>query len=236
LEILGNDNLYSENLLEKGMIDLFVKIVRHVKGGMSLNKTDIKKYITIHHRWIIGILVALLIPLLIYALLKYDNERPKTEAYYFVPSDNDIQISSKKADCWTASISSIRSDAYRCSVDNGIHDPCFIDPFHESEDAVICPSNPYDKDAYIGLAKIEKRNELNDKNYESYPWYIELQDGSGCHFMTGATTTMADMRMDYGCDSDSFLLLPIERTDQVMTIGCYKNNRIEKCQIKEAWY
>jgi hypothetical protein len=81
--------------------------------------------------------------------------------------------------CWTSSIASRRSDAYRCMVGNAIHDPCFtIDT-----KSVACPLNP---STNTGL-RITLTKPLPPSNAENVhnAWTMQLAGGALCTIGTG---------------------------------------------------
>jgi hypothetical protein len=81
--------------------------------------------------------------------------------------------------CWTGSIASSRSDAYRCMSANSIHDPCFTLSSRE----VACPSA---SEANSGIA-ISLTKPLPPSNQPNSVWRMELQSGAQCNAATGTT-------------------------------------------------
>lgn len=79
--------------------------------------------------------------------------------------------------CWTASIASQRSDAYRCMVGNGIHDPCFT----LSAQEVACPT---DVAANRGIA-VALTKPLPEPSRARSVWQMQLQSGAYCNIGTG---------------------------------------------------
>lgn len=79
--------------------------------------------------------------------------------------------------CWTASIASQRSDAYRCMVGNSIHDPCFTLSSHE----VACPT---DLQANRGIV-ISLTKPLPEPNQTRTAWQMQLVSGAQCNMGTG---------------------------------------------------
>jgi hypothetical protein len=81
--------------------------------------------------------------------------------------------------CWTGSIASLRSDAYRCMTGNSIHDPCFS----VNAKSVACPTNV---PANTGI-RISLRKPLPRANPNATPnaWMITLAGGSQCNMGTG---------------------------------------------------
>jgi len=166
--------------------------------------------------------------------------KPFTSKTYFYATSQGHGYSSKNqlesASCWTNSLSSRRPDAYRCTVKNEIHDPCFIDPYNDS--VLACPMNP-NKALFFTISPSKLPRDNNKKfSNDSVPWFIKLYDGTECSFIGGATTLIAGMRVDYGCNDEKYeaLLLPLIKKDELLKIKCYMGSKLEDCSIKEAWY
>jgi len=81
--------------------------------------------------------------------------------------------------CWTASIASQRSDAYRCMVENSIHDPCFV----LSEHSVACPSDP----ASNSGVEVSLTKPLPESTIAANAWMMKLTSGAMCNIGTGTT-------------------------------------------------
>jgi hypothetical protein len=81
--------------------------------------------------------------------------------------------------CWTGSIASLRSDAYRCMVGNSIHDPCFT----INAKSVACPTNVV---ANSGV-RISLNKPLPRANPNATPnaWMMTLAGGAKCNVGTG---------------------------------------------------
>jgi hypothetical protein len=81
--------------------------------------------------------------------------------------------------CWTSSIASQRSDAYRCMVGNSIHDPCFM----LSANSVACPTDPA---ANTGVV-ISLTKPLPAQHIAANAWQMQLSSGAMCNIGTGTT-------------------------------------------------
>lgn len=197
-------------------------------------------YIRKHHQWIIGSLIAVVIPLSVYFFQHLDSLKSETKKFYYsspISATGQDEDSLHSISCWTSAFSSNRRDAYRCVAENTISDPCFTLP--NSDSIVSCPEDPHDQ-AYYNVEGSLPREELgtSTSSRDGYPWYVVLSDGSECRFITGATALIGDMRLDYGCDGDGkSLLLPIIETDGLMKINCYSDKGVvSSCGIREAWF
>lgn len=116
-------------------------------------------------------------------------------------------------ECFAASLASQgRRDAWRCSAGNFILDPCF-----ESQPPgalLACASAPWV--SQVRLLKLSKpvpqalanRGDLSS----AQPWALELADGARCTYLTGATTALAGMRLNYGCPGSIDVYGDVDRT------------------------
>lgn len=195
-------------------------------------------YLAKYHRWITGTLVAIIIPLFIYGLQKKDAAPRETKIFYYANLQGEIgDRDLKGVDCWTASISSNRSDAFRCSANGGIYDPCFEDVMSKG-DVVTCPGEPYEKkpESFRVISKPEYDPKIESEGAD--PWYIILKNGQTCRFITGATAVIANRRLDYGCSKGTYdsLYLPLKKEGKELEIGCSTQDRIQYCSIEEVWY
>ena len=81
--------------------------------------------------------------------------------------------------CWTTSIASRRSDAFRCMVANGIYDPCF----RINSRTVACPTNVAgNAGVRIALTKPLPRPNLGNARDA---WFMQLAGGVTCNIGTG---------------------------------------------------
>lgn len=96
--------------------------------------------------------------------------------------------------CWTSSIASTRSDAYRCMTGNEIYDPCFvIDP-----KSVGCPSDlAADAGVVLNVTKALPPPESPGPVPQAFA--MVLQSGATCNRATG--TVVADF--PYYCSGES---------------------------------
>lgn len=112
--------------------------------------------------------------------------------------------------CWINSLTAQRRDAWRCTVNNIIKDPCFV--LKENEN-LVCNPNPITGDEGILLKLTEPlpESKAEDKFGKGWGWLIELEDGSVCEFVTGATGVINGKRLNYSCNiSDTWILGGLE--------------------------
>ncbi|MBV8345317.1 MAG: hypothetical protein JO190_10040 [Candidatus Eremiobacteraeota bacterium] len=104
--------------------------------------------------------------------------------------------------CWTGSIASQRPDAWRCMVTNSIYDPCFSNPALSS---VACPSDAFSKN--VILIVLDKPIPAHERNTgKATPWALQLANGARCYMATGATGEVGNMRLNYECSSNGWVL------------------------------
>ncbi len=109
-----------------------------------------------------------------------------------------------KGSCWTSSIASSRSDAYRCMIVNTIMDPCF----KLSAKAVACPQNVA---ANTGVT-INLTKPLPSANPKSAakPWRFQVTGGSGIICNAGTGTVIGNY--PYYCSGNLVCSVPAAST------------------------
>lgn len=105
-----------------------------------------------------------------------------------------------KGSCWTSSIASSRSDAFRCMIGNSIMDPCF----KLSAKTVACPQNIA---ASSGLI-INLTKPLPGANPKSAakPWRFQVAGGSGIMCNAGTGTVIGNY--PYYCSGNLVCSVP----------------------------
>jgi hypothetical protein len=116
--------------------------------------------------------------------------------------------------CFTASLATGASDAYRCIEGNLIHDPCFA-PRHP-DGTVACFLDPWHPVTLLRLDRPLPHH--GPEPAGALPWAIETTDGRRCVFLTGATAPMGGERINYGCINGSFLIGDPSRRTPLWTI------------------
>jgi hypothetical protein len=141
-----------------------------------------------------------------------------TKVIFFKPSEvlpQSKEYPQKSGNCWVSSIAEpFREDAFRCTVDNAIYDPCF----QTSQDGfVFCQPNPLAPEAF--LIKLTKPLPLPDapQNKQSnWAWFVKLADGTYCSPFTGTRPFFGagpDAKVAYyGCNST-------RKTEQIVLMG-----------------
>lgn len=105
-----------------------------------------------------------------------------------------------KGSCWTSSIASTRSDAFRCMIGNSIMDPCF----KLSAKAVACPQNvAANTGVIINLTK--PLPQANPKS-AAKPWRFQVAGGSGIICNSGTGTVIGNY--PYYCSGNLVCSVP----------------------------
>ena len=120
----------------------------------------------------------------------------ETNIVHFVPSvpTGDTRGGS----CLSRSIAApSRHDAFRCTVDNEIHDPCFIVPPNHNQ--LVCGADPaLKKDGFL-LRLIKPLPKNSRPAHKREPWILKLADGSICETMTGTLPAVNGQPARWSC-------------------------------------
>ncbi len=148
-------------------------------------------------------------------------------------------VSTKNGSCSERSVASNRPNAFRCSVDNQLYDPCFSNSYSPLE--VACPifgKNPNQ----IILLHIKKlpsptiSNKLQVESSSPQAWYFELVNGTYCGMNTGAAVPIVNNLAWGVCNNRYWLAGNISSKHKLLTVLMYsKSSPITSEAIKEAW-
>jgi hypothetical protein len=103
----------------------------------------------------------------------------------------------REGSCWTNSIAVSRHDAWRCSVGNAIHDPCFTIP--PNHDRLVCDADPALKTGGFLLKLIKPLPKTSHVTGRAEPWILKLADGSICEVMTGTLSAVNGQPARWSC-------------------------------------
>jgi hypothetical protein len=115
----------------------------------------------------------------------------------------------RKGSCWTESIAVTRRGAWRCTVGNGISDPCFTIPANRNE--LVCGANPALKIDGFVLKLTKPLPESSHPESKVEPWIFRLADNSICEAMTGTLSMVNGEPARWSC--------AIHIRDQVRPVG-----------------
>jgi hypothetical protein len=115
----------------------------------------------------------------------------------------NLPDSGREGYCWTGSIAApYRTDAWRCTEGNAIHDPCFSLP---DGNYVVCGANPVTGDSgfTLKLTKPLPQPEGKASADTNQAWMVELNDGEVCTPFTGTRPLVAGQVATYGCSPNA---------------------------------
>jgi len=121
--------------------------------------------------------------------------------------------------CTSFSYVTDRPDAYRCMVNNQILDPCFAPPAANPE-IVACVSDPRVRyaDVLRLAAPLPVAQGTVSKAGQGQPWGFDLVTAEQCGFESGATTSVGDLRLNYGCSPGASIYGNVTRTGSQWTV------------------
>jgi hypothetical protein len=138
--------------------------------------------------------------------------------------------------CFTGSENAQRSDAWRCTVDNVILDPCFA----TDQSHVLCPTDgPWGNKADLVSLPGGLPAGLADKDTgtSGQPWALQLADGSQCLLLGGATTVVAGQRLNYDCANGLALYGNVQRGRVWMIYtGTQHSAQLNLRPVASAWF
>jgi len=132
-----------------------------------------------------------------------------------------------------------RPDAWRCSIGNAIHDPCFENVMGDSK-VLACPDTPWDANVTLLtlISSLPTEGHKNEPVTDSLPWALELANGQRCTLFTGATAPVAGMRINYGCPGGFIVVGDMDRSQPVWRAFFQgeKSISLDLTDIAVAWY
>jgi hypothetical protein len=135
-----------------------------------------------------------------------------TQVIVFHPES--VPTQERTGSCWSTSYVLNRVDAWRCSADNSIYDPCFS--ITGNSQAVICDTSPLSDSTGFKLNLTESLPMRGTVSPVKSAWAFELADGTKCIFVGGATAAFEGKRVNYSC-SDGWSILGELQEGQVWT-------------------
>jgi hypothetical protein len=122
----------------------------------------------------------------------------KTKIIKYIPQ---IPSGKKEGSCWTNSNIIRRSDVWQCMIENEIFDPCYT---VQDKVTIVCSARPDIKKPSGFILKLTQPLPTPDvaKGPSSSASMIELEDGTICDFISGAsgaTDGVRSERVGYSC-------------------------------------
>ena len=166
----------------------------------------------------------------------------RTDTRYVVPFTPDglnsgLSVTSTENGACTfdSSIASGRPDAWGCTTDGGVLDPCFENSYLAPDEAteVACLDTPWSTDVVMLTltAPLAREKEVSagagsgaadtaDEVIQPWdlPWALELENGDRCSLMHGTLVFMAGQVVHYGCENGGMILGETDRGQPVWTV------------------
>lgn len=109
--------------------------------------------------------------------------------------------------CFTTSSATTARGAYRCTVGNGLYDPCFADAA-SGAGAVACP-NPANPDSVVVIKLTAALPPpATAPGSTIFPWLLVLANGQHCQTITGTGSVLGGKNEVYGCQSGGVYTVP----------------------------
>ncbi|MFI6967117.1 serine/threonine-protein kinase [Streptomyces sp. NPDC050255] len=136
------------------------------------------------------------------------------------PADGITVTGETIGSCWSSSEATMRLEAWRCSAEEQILDPCFAPAAGPDYETLLCMGSTPNRMVRLTLTEPLPGNNFHiPGGPQIAPIIIVLVDGNTCHVMTGATTVLAEERMNYACEKGGHLFGEPDKTTAVWTIS-----------------
>lgn len=163
----------------------------------------------------------------------------ETELKLYRPFVDGIQVVIKKkitGDCWQQSQRIKREDAWRCTAEGKVYDPCFIKPVGARNEA-ICPYSPWSMNGVqINLSSAaDNSNHTPLDMSEAYPWAVELTSGEKCQAVDEGQV-YDGLQVRYQCNSQIVLIGRVQRCEAKWSILQRSPQGISTALLSKAWF
>lgn len=166
--------------------------------------------------------------------ISWQRNRP-TDVRIYDPA-GAIATEERDGSCFAGSVAAERSDAWRCAIGNGIHDPCFETVAGMNE--VVCADGPWGKSAFkLNLTEpLPVAYGNHDSGTVGRPWALELVGGARCVALTGTVEIVGGITLEYGCTSgDAGGGLDRHRKQWRVLVRSGKTS-LERVAVRTAWF
>lgn len=184
-------------------------------------------------REVIGFFAILLTTTLFAEDTELNLYRPLTETTKHVP----LLINAKKmGECRQQSQRLKREDAWRCTAEGIVYDPCFVQQYG-SHLTAVCPESPWSsKGIQITVASPldNSQHEILDMS-RALPWALELTNGEKCQAIE--TSEQYDgLPVRYRCNTNTVLIGHVQRCASEWKMLERGSTGVETVQIARAWF
>jgi hypothetical protein len=171
-----------------------------------------------HNGWTIAVVAFMIVMMILFAaggvLSSLSNQATPsqiiqpTQVVSYIPNIPASGSAAQSGSCWTNSVAApYRFDAWRCTVGNGIYDPCFAIPNPVGTKNLLCGANPSNQTAsstfVLQLTKpLPTPGAMPSSTPSNWAWAVMLADGTYCTPFTGTRPFAATGEAAYyGCSS-----------------------------------
>lgn len=188
---------------------------------------------------------------------KSDKARGYTDIYitkYFEYDSDKLLphhkvVSETDGKCLYSSQINPRPDAFSCTSNGVVHDPCFADNKLTSHSKVACPKTPWDSEVTVINLKSDLPSANSQVNFfEAQPWAVELEGHINClvttHNKNDLGHSLAGLESHslcfshYGKKSETKLFSKIDRSKPfwLSILDDDKHQRLTTKRINVAYY
>ncbi|MBA2650807.1 MAG: hypothetical protein H0U73_00850 [Tatlockia sp.] len=162
-----------------------------------------------------------------------------TELKLYRPFVNEAQLVITKkiaGECLQQSQRIKRDDAWRCSAEGKVYDPCFIKTAGSGKEA-FCPESPW---GLTGLI-VNLSSAANNSQHialdmsEAFPWAVELTTGEKCQAVDEGEV-YDGLRVHYQCNSQTVLIGHVQRCDAKWSILQRSAKGVGTAVVARAWF
>lgn len=185
----------------------------------------------------------------------------RTDLHFVLPFTPDglkpaltVTSTEEGACTFDSSIAYSRPDAWGCTTDGGVLDPCFENAYLPSEDAteVACFNTPWSSEVVMLTltAPLQREKEAPDGTMSGaadpaeeaiqpwdLPWAVELANGDHCSLMHGTLIAMAGQIAYYGCEQGGLILGEIDHSQPLWTVSYVAAGAVasDLVDVNAAW-
>ncbi|MFH8737180.1 serine/threonine-protein kinase [Streptomyces sp. NPDC017964] len=136
------------------------------------------------------------------------------------PADDITVTGETIGSCWSSSEATMRLDAWRCTAESVVLDPCFAPDESPEQEALLCMGTQPNRMVRLTLSEPLPGNNFHIPGGPTInPIIVILPDENTCRVMTGATTVLAGERMNYSCEGGGYLYGDPDKSDPLWTIS-----------------
>ncbi len=142
--------------------------------------------------------------------------------------------------CWVGSETLLgRPDAWRCTANNRIYDPCFAAGSTDTT-PLACAADPWAGGVtLLTLTAPLPRDRVNTAaGTTRNPWALQLANGARCQLITGASATIVGMRLGMACSDGTQIVGDPDRSTGRWRVYILRDGdpALTTEEVVSAWY